>query len=317
MTIQSGTFASFTAGSGGGNREDLIDTIFNISRRETPFLSMAGKVKARANNHEWLTDALRPAASNAQLEGDVLTFSTRTAASRLANATQISYKTVSVTETQIAVNTAGRRNEMIYQLMLANAELRRDQEWAFMQNQTPVTAGSSGTGTARALRPIVSWMSTNVQAGAGGSNGSATTARTNGTQRALDESLFQTGLRTAWAAGGNPDVCFVGPFNKQRISTFAGNVTKMQDTSEAKVVTNIDLYKHDFGVIKVVPNHVQRDRDVHLLDMSYWRCATLRQIQTIDLARVADAENAYIVTEYTLESGNEAASALIADCTDS
>lgn len=314
MTIQTGTFASITSGVGVTNREDLSDTIFNISRRETPVLKLLGKVAAKNTNHEWLTDALRAAAANAQLEGDVITFSARTAASRLGNATQISNKPVSVTETQIAVNTAGRRNEMVYQLMLSNAELRRDQELAIVGNQTPVTAGSSGASTARALRSILSWMSTNVQAGTGGSNGSATAARTDGTARALEESHFHTALRTAWSAGGNPDAVFVGPFNKQRISTFSGNVTKTQDTSSAEIVSNIDVYRHDFGMVKIIPNHIQRDRDVLVLDMSYWRLATLRAIKTIDLARVADAENAYIVTEFTLEAGNEAASALIADC---
>lgn len=312
MAALTGTFHSFSAA---GNREDLVDKIYTISPVETPALRMFGKTKATNTNHQWQTDAFAAAAANAQFDGDEFTYSAPAATTPLANATQISYKTLRVSGTQNAMNPAGRNREMIYQLVKRNKELRRDQEFALTNNQTPVTAGSAGTGTARALRPMLSWYSTNVQAGTGGANGTTTTGRTDGTQRALDESLFKTALRTAWSAGGEPDVALVGPFNKQVISTFAGGVTKMQDTSNAEVVTNIDLYRHDFGVIKIIPDRFSRERDVHVLDMSYWRVATLRPIRTEDTAKIGDAENAAVITEFTLEAGNEAASALIADCT--
>ena len=47
--------------------------------------------------------------------------------------------------------------------------------------------------------------------------------------------------------------------------------------------------------------------------MDYWALATLRPMQTMDLAKTGDAEKAIILTEVTLEARNEAASAVIAD----
>ncbi len=53
-----------------GNREDLEDVIYSISPTETPFVTMASRVEASAVLHEWQTDALSDAATNAQIEGD-------------------------------------------------------------------------------------------------------------------------------------------------------------------------------------------------------------------------------------------------------
>ena len=54
-----------------GNREDLIDKIFNISPTDCPMQNAIGKSKAKATKHEWQTDALATAdADNAQIEGN-------------------------------------------------------------------------------------------------------------------------------------------------------------------------------------------------------------------------------------------------------
>ena len=41
-----------------GNREDLMDKIFNTSPSETPITSAMGRVTAITDFHEWQTDAL-------------------------------------------------------------------------------------------------------------------------------------------------------------------------------------------------------------------------------------------------------------------
>ena len=53
-----------------GNREDLIDQIYMISPADTPFQANVAKNKATAVLHEWQTDTLAAAGTNAQLEGD-------------------------------------------------------------------------------------------------------------------------------------------------------------------------------------------------------------------------------------------------------
>lgn len=47
---------------------------------------------------------------------------------RLGNRTQISTKTASVSGSQAAVNSAGRKSEMAYQMALRALELKRDME---------------------------------------------------------------------------------------------------------------------------------------------------------------------------------------------
>ena len=60
-----------------GLREDLIDTIYNISPTETPFMSSVGKTKATATFHEWQSDSLAAVnTGNAAVEGDDATSAT-------------------------------------------------------------------------------------------------------------------------------------------------------------------------------------------------------------------------------------------------
>ena len=311
MAIVTNTFLTFSAI---GNREDLSDQIYNISPTDTPFQAAIDKNKATAVLHEWQTDALAAAAANAQLEGDEITFGAVTATSRINNRCQISRKTVIVSGTQDAVNSAGRKKEMVYQLMLRSKELRRDMEFVLTNNQAPVTGDST---TARALRPLVGWYATNDSRGASGADGSTSAAATDGTQRALTETLLKTVIQNCWTAGGEPDTIMTGAFNKTVISGFTGNNTRTQDTSDKKLIAAIDVYVSDFGTHKIVPNRFSRARDVHVLDTSLWALSTLRPIQTVDLAKTGDATKGAVLCEYTLESRNEAGSGVVADCTTS
>ena len=278
---------------------------------------MADKVSADAVTHEWQTDALVAAAANAQLEGDQFTFSAPAATARLAATTQIISKTMSVSKTLDKVSKAGRNREFVYQARQRGLECKRDLEFAFFNNQTPVPQASASSTTARAMRPVNSWMSSNVTRGANGGAGTASTAATDGAVEDLTEDHIKTAIRQAWSAGGQPDTIMVGPFNKQRISTFGGNATRWVNADERKLIAGIGFYESDFGIHKIVPNRFSRDRDVWILDMDYWAIATLRELTTIDTAVVADAYNGWVGMEKTLVSRNQQASAAVVDRTSS
>ena len=70
MAQLSNTFETYDAV---GNREDLQNVIYDISPTDTPFMSSIGTGNAEATKHEWQTDSLASAASNAQIEGDIFT----------------------------------------------------------------------------------------------------------------------------------------------------------------------------------------------------------------------------------------------------
>lgn len=313
MTIVAGTVLTFSAI---GNREDLTDQIYNISPMDTPFMAGIPTTKATATKHEWQTDSLAAASSsNFQLEGDDFTYATPAFTTRVDNQCQIAYKTAVVSKTQDAVNKAGRTKEMVYQIMKRSKELRRDMEAGTTGNQAKVTGNST---TARQLRSLDSWYATNTQRGATGASGGASTAATDGTQRPLTEALLKVAIQSAWTQGGDPDLILSGPFNKMVISSFAGNVSRVDDNTEDKTLqTAIDIYVSDFGQHKIVADRFSRDRDLHVLTTDLWALAYLRSMQTIDIASTGDATKGAIVVEYTLEARNEAGSAIVADLTTS
>jgi len=312
MAIVTNTYLTFSAI---GNREDLSDQIYNIAPKDTPFMAAIGKSKATAVLHEWQTDSLAAAAANAQLEGDDITsFQAVTPTGRLGNRCQISYKTAIVSGTQDVTDKAGRQREIVYQLVKRSNELKRDMEFILTGNQAPQDGNAS---TARQLRPLCSWYATNKSRGAGGGDGSASTAATDGTQRPLTESLVKTVLQSCWTNGGNPDLIMVGPFNKTVFSGFTGNATRLDQSEDKKLISTIDVYESDFGAHKIVASRFSRERDCHILDTSLWAVAALRKMQTIDLAKTGDAEKGMVLAEYTLEARNQAGSGIVADLTTS
>ena len=156
MAIVANTFQTYQAI---GRREDLANTIYNISPSDTPFMSMVGRSKATNTLAEWQTDALDAVAANAKIEGDEYAYSAVTPTVRIGNYTQISTKTVIVAGTQQVVNNAGRDSEMAYQLAKSSKALKRDMESALTGK---VAKAVGATGTARTLGGYETWTTSNV-----------------------------------------------------------------------------------------------------------------------------------------------------------
>lgn len=318
MALPTNTFATYQAI---GNREDLSDVIYRIDPSDTPFITMAERETAKAVNHEWQTQALASVdTANAVLEGDDATTDATTVTVRLGNIAQISDKVARVTGTQVAVEHAGRDDEMDYQAMLKGLELKRDMESILVgTNQAKVTGDTT---TARKLASVLSWIKNNTSKGASGSDPSAadgTGTRTDGTQRAFTEAQLKTVLNAIWTAGGKPDVVSAGAFNKQQFSTFTGRASVTEDAKSKKIVAAVDAYESDFGTLKVVPNRFQRTRDVLVFQSDMWAIAYLkgRKMVSIPLAKTGDSERKQILSEYTLVSRNEKASGGVFDLTTS
>ena len=314
MAIVANTFQTYGAI---GNREDLSDIIYNISPTDTPFMSSIGKEKAEGTLHEWQTDALAAAAANAQVEGDEIAFTAVVPTSRINNRTQISRKSVIVSGTQDTVNTAGRNQELAYQISKNAKELKRDMELVLCNNQSAAVGSATA---ARTSSGLASWIQTNINAiGANGQNANNADqpgfARTDGTQRAFTEAQLKGVAASTWNSGGDPSMIMLGSFNKQKLSGFTGGSTKMTQADDKKLVAAIDIYESDFGSMTVVPNRFSRSRDVFVLQPDMWAVAYLRDFQMIDLAKTGDAEKKAMLAEYTLVAKNEAANGAIFDLT--
>ncbi len=320
MTVPAATFKTFEAV---GNREDLEDVIWDISPTETPFQTMVSKTKAKATYHEWQTDELAAAATNAQLQGDDATTLTASPTVRLRNYCQILSKTARVSGTQEAVDHAGRESEMSYQVMKRTKELKRDLEYALVRNQGS-TSGAAGS--AAQMGSIESWISVNKTSAGISPQSNTTPAFASGsvvgpTDATVAGTLTETHLKhvisLAWAAGGNPEVLMVGPLTKQKISTaFAGVATRNRDYSrnqQVAVISGVDLYVSDFGEHKIIPNRFMRDQNILALDMDYWEIAQLRPLKSWELAKTGDSFRRQLLMEATLVSRQEKASAKVTD----
>lgn len=321
-------------------REDLEDVIFLLDPMDTWALSNLDKVEAKAVYHEWLSDTLAAAATNRQIEGDDVSYSTAAPARRLGNWTQIAYKTFAVSDTLEAVEKAGRTSERSRLGMKLLKELKRDVESALVGAQGSsggAGGGQGGTGTARSSAGMESWIgngTTTTTAGEAsnvvaattssgstspGFSGGAVAAPTDGTTTgALTEGQLKAALQGAWEDGGDARVILVGAAQKKVIDGFTGIATRFVDVApkaQAQIIGAANVYVSSFGSPHmVVLSRYVRASVVLCIDPEYWAVAFLRPFQKKPLARTGEAEKTLLTCEFTLVSRNNAASAKVVSC---
>lgn len=305
-----------------GTREDLSDLIKDITPTDAPFQKMCRKGSASNTLVEWQTDALASAsAANAAVEGDDAPTAEFTPTVRQKNWTQILTKAVKVRGTADVTNKAGRGKEMAYQLVKKTKEIKRDLEASLTQNGIAVAGDAT---TARKFKGLECWIGDNQSLGAAGSpvapnpEGAAHigTVATDGTAEAFTETRLKAVLQSAYTAGGNPDVIMAGPGNRAVFSTFDG-VSSAQnlDVNSGKIMGTMSVYESDWGTLKVVPNRFQRNRTVFVLESGGFEIATLRPLQTIDIAKTGDSDIKQLLMEVTLKVDNWHAHGAVRDCT--
>src|SRR3546814_14247033 len=95
-------------------------------------------------------------------------------------------------------------------------------ESTLLANQGEVAGDST---TARKLRGLPSWLTTNDNRGSGGADATASTAgatdATAGAQRTFTETILKDVIQKVWVAGGDPSILMVGPVNTQEIGRAA------------------------------------------------------------------------------------------------
>lgn len=284
-----------------GNREDLIDIITNISPIETPMLSRFGKTSASATKHEWLTDSLADAAANAVVEGADVETTAVGVPTRVDNNCQIARKTWRVSSTQEVVDKAGRTSEYAYQMTKKMKELARDMEYALVNG----TGNSGASGTARELKGVVSFISTNVETGSG-----------TGTE-VLTEDMYNDLLQTIFTTGGNPDVTYANGFQKRKISGFSTPSTRNINAEDGKLRASIDIYQSDFGLQTIILDRYMSTDTIVALEEDKWKVAMLRPVSHTELPNAGGGKKGMVETEFTLEALQEAASGKITQLTTS
>lgn len=307
-----------------GNREDLIDKIFDISPTDCPIQVAIGKSKATAKKHEWQTDALAAAdGDNAQIEGNEYTYADGTPTTRVANYTQILRKTIKVSGTQEAVSSAGRNSEIGYQASKKSKEVKRDLEAAISSNNPSVAGAAS---VARKMAGMRAWFDTNTSLGGGGgadggwnAGTGIVDAATDGTQRDFTKALLDGVIKSCFTNGAELKMLSVGPHNKQVFSTFMSDTnvaqlrTNVTGNGKTTIVGGVDVYQSDFGDLVVKANRFQPERNAYLIDPSFASVAVLRKMKIEKPSKTGDAVNYVMLHECTLRIDNEAAHGCVAD----
>jgi hypothetical protein len=307
MAKVTNAFDTYTATA---DREDLSNIIYNISPMQTPFMSSIGKRNVKNVVFDWQTESLPTPSGTGQLEGFELSRAASTSTSRVSNVCQISYRDATVTGSQEASDAAGKRSEMAHQLAIMAKALKRDMEEALCQNGAKTTGDAT---TARQTGAFESWITSNDSRGTGGASTGGGAAPTDGTQRALTETLLKDVLELMFSNGAEPNLAICGPHNKQVISGFTGRSQARQFVDANTVEASVAIYSSDFGELKIVPSNRSRERSLLLVDPEFAKVSYLRDFETIDIATIGDAETKMIVVEYGLEVSNEAAHGVVAD----
>jgi hypothetical protein len=261
MTVDSlGVLNSFDVG--GGNREDLLDIITNISPMDTLYLSMLEKAPANNIVHEWLVDILEtfgdPANGDtdvqATAEGSDATFDPLVPRKRLCNLTHIIRRTFDVSDTQRDINTAGIRDEYVYQMRKAAMELARFIEFALhhSQRQNQIVQGNSPIVMPRKMDGIRAFISatdptcvTTLGLSAD-ETGTVTTVAGSSPDDCIDECILNGHLEEVWRKGGNTDTLFVGSKQKRSLSNMTLNANSQVryniNVDERTVINTVDYY---------------------------------------------------------------------------
>lgn len=315
MAVPAGTFQTHKAV---GNREDLSDSIWDISPTDVAFSSNCSRDTAKAVQVEWQIDELAAAVSNnAHIEGDDATTNTAAPTQRLSNVVQLLDKVPRVSSTQQSVNSAGRRNELNHQVMKANKEIKRDLE----SSVTGTQAGTAGaTNAARTMAGFACWAFDNqVKLGANATtpavtSGYPSTAPTAGTDVALTEAHLKSAIGLAWDNGGDPSVVMVGRSDKQSISAFTGIATQYRDNQKdgpAVIIGAADMYVSDFGTHYIVANRFMPSDNVYVLDFEYLTLSFLQPFGMEPLAKTGHSDRVMISGEVTLKVKSPKANAKI------
>jgi len=304
-----------------GIREDLSDMIYNVDPSATPFYSKSSKTKAKNTLVEWQTQALRASTVNAHIEGDATSADAVTPTVRLGSRTQIFKNAVVVSDTDEAVDNAGRAKELAYQTLLIAKEQKLDIELALFANQGNVVGSSSA---ARKTGGVPSWLITNVNfvSASSGANptGDGSNARTDsGAPTAFTQAKFDDVMQSIWEEGGKPDTCYLSAFQMNVALGFTGNNNQRSavQAGDETVVKSLAVYVTPWGTVQFMPSRENRSRDVFILQDNMWECAVLRGTKNVALAKNGDNTTRQITTELALCSKNEKANGAIYDNTTS
>lgn len=322
--------------TGGLINEDVMQQIWDISKIPLPLSDMIGSDTVKSAYTEWTEDALGDVdVTNAKVDGQDLTDNDAATGERLGNQCQISTKSVMVTERAQASDTVGRANELSYQVMMRQRELRRDVEAIMLTNQgSQADNGDATPGKSVGLGAAITQGDFPGDESGGGFSSGSWTAYTPGTNRGLTETMVRDVSQSVWESGGNPTVLMSTPGVIRQLSAFmftdsariAQLTAETNQNGPATAMGSVNVFLTDFGVeLRMVPNRLQQlyqdaaasgtpdTAHAFVLDPAYLRIGYLKNYRTEPLAKTGLADKRSMAVDWTLKVLNRDAHGIIAD----
>ena len=294
-------------GVGRSLAEDVSDFIYMISPEETPLLTMLTKKRAAAVNHEWLSDSLATAATNAKQEGELYATDTITARTRYSNPCQISWRAYEVSGSMEVVSQYGIKSDMAYESIKKMKELKLDVNLDLWEN----TSNDSTSGSSMSARNTEGYHAMvaayAVPVAATGDKEMPNASLTGDAA----ELLFNLVVSEVYASGPKCDVAFMLPSAKRNVSRWTGVATKFFNQEDKTFTNIIDFYESDFGTIRFVMDRsynadavIQAEPLITVGDFSKSAIAFLRPFTNKRIDVPKDAHAGVVQVEYANEYGH-------------
>jgi hypothetical protein len=326
--------------AGGLVNEDVMQKIWDISRIPLPFSDRVGTDSAKNSFTEWTEDALKaPDTDNAVVSGSDSSGNDAAGGKRVGNHCQNSVKNLQVTERAQSTDNIGRADELAYQIMMRQQELRRDVEAIAITHQASVADNNDNV--AGRAGGFSAWLESNTDNGAGGSDGGFNTttrvvdAPTPGDRRALTLLMVDNLVESAYLNNGDPSVLMSVPqvirrlndflFTSDRIAKPTANVSGSGSGVNQTAQGYISVFVTHFGTsLTLVPNRLQQvydsgdtvpvdAADVFLIDPGRVALAYLKGYQTKPLGKLGLSERSQISVDWTVKCYVEKAHGVIRD----
>lgn len=276
-----------------------MDVIGDVSPDETPLLTLFGNSTVSGTLHEWLKhNVSRPTSVQADVEGGDTVFNDLTQPARENNFTQIIKEPVRVSRTERKVNVAAMGDPFAFQKADRLRVLKMKMEYALLN----AVKASGASGYARQMNGIDAFITTNV------------TTRDSGTS--FSETELNDIVGQVWLVA-DPDKIFdmvLCTFKiKQAIAGFGGNSTRYIDASERRLIKEVLVYDSSGGSHRIFAHKDVRNSagsvTVYGLREDLFKTGYLDKPMFEELAKLGDSDRGHWVTEFTLESLEERASA--------
>lgn len=300
-----------------GKKLSFANWISNLSPTDTPFTSMTGKEAINQTLFQWQTDTLNSVGKNAVKEGAAADDSEVKQHQTLVfnNVTQILRKVVKVSDTANVTANYGRGAELQYQMEKAGKEIKRDLEFALLQNGAKVAGSSSIARETAGFQALVGVDAAGAAVPVDPDTKGKVVVETASTTTPTEEELFDLTL-ALYTTGSKANVIMFHPkfakfFSSLQEKTGTGNRLRMFENTPKLSVYVSEIVDPLGQAFRLIPNRFMPEDAIYVFNPSDWTQMVLRAPARTKLAKDGSYEKWMIEMEVGLRHRNPYASGVL------